>query len=318
MKARVVFMGTPDFAVPSLVALHEDDRVELVQVISQPDRAKGRGKKLASPPVVQKARALGVDVAQPESMKAPAAMEAFAALQADLCVVAAYGQILKPAVLDAPRLGCINVHASLLPRWRGAAPIHRAIAAGDAVTGVSIMQMAEGLDTGDVWRMEAVMIGDEETSGELHDRLAALGASTLVDALADILDQRRLPEAQPHVRTTYAKMLKPIDREIDFGGHAVQVACVINGMSPWPGVRVHAVGEKLTLLRARVTGDGAADVAPGTVMTANAKVGLHIACGEGTIEVLEVKRPGKRAMPTRDALNGMNLKQGDVLTSAHA
>lgn len=318
MTLRVAFMGTPDFAVPSLVALHADPRVEVVQVISQPDRARGRGKKLASPPVVEKARALGLDIAQPPSMKAPEAIEAFAALELDLCVVAAYGQILRPAVLEAPRLGCINVHASLLPRWRGAAPIHRAIAAGDAVTGVSIMQMAEGLDTGDVWRMDAVMIGDEETAGELHDRLAELGATGLIEALDAIAHRRFEPTPQPNARSTYAKMLKPRDRRVAFDRAPADVAATINGMSPWPGAAVVVGDETLTLLRARVAPQADGGQLPGTVIAASAKAGFIVACESGSVEVLEVKRRGKRAMPARDALNGMSVRPGEMLTSLDA
>jgi methionyl-tRNA formyltransferase len=309
---RVVFMGTPDFAVPSLNALVDDARVNVVGVISQPDRRAGRGKKHVSPPVVVAARQHGIAVMQPETMRAPEAVAAFAAWAPDLAVVAAFGQILKPNVLEIPRLGCVNVHASLLPRWRGAAPIHRAIAAGDATTGVAIMQMEAGLDAGPVWRMDATMIGDDETAGELHDRLAAIGAAGLVAALDAIRDGATTPEPQPNTRTTYARMLTAADRRVPLTQTATAVVCGINGMSPAPGARYEVGDEIVTVLRARHSA-APSNGLPGTVLAADAKHGLLVACVDGAVEWAEVKRPGKRAMAARDALHGMAIAPGAIV-----
>lgn len=303
-------MGTPDFAVPSLRALVEDPRCDVTLVVSQPDRVAGRGRKVTPTPVKAAAVEAGIPTFQPESLRTDEAHARLDAENADLFVVAAYGQILRQNVLDLPTHGCINVHASLLPRWRGAAPIHRAIEAGDAVTGVSIMRMERGLDTGPVYRMEAVMIGDTETAGELHDRLAALGARTLRDALDDIVDAEFVPSVQPSARTTYARMLGRDDRKVDFDAPALEVVARINGMSPWPGVSVVCGDESLTLLRAEVAAESIADAAPGTVICASPRDGLRIACADGIISILDIKRPGKRAMPVTDCLCGVSLPAG--------
>ncbi len=309
---RTIFMGTPDFAVPSLRALHFDPRVEVKLVVVQPDRPAGRGRKVRAQPVAATASELGLPLFQPETLRDPAVVARLAAVDADLCVVAAYGQILRSDVLGLPRLGCVNVHASLLPRWRGAAPIHRAIAAGDAVTGVSIMQMERGLDTGPVFAMSPVMIGDTETAGELHDRLADLGASLLVETLDPIADPERSPTPQPNARTTYARMLGAEDRVIDFDRPAPLVAATINGMSPWPGACVICDDSPITLLRARAI-DADAVVPPATIVESDPARGLHVACAPGLVEVLEVKRPGKRAMPIADCLRGATLPVGTSL-----
>ncbi|MCB9507749.1 MAG: methionyl-tRNA formyltransferase [Myxococcales bacterium] len=313
-RLRLVFMGTPDFAVPSLQALAADGRCDVALVVTQPDRPSGRGHALTAPPVKVAAVELGLPVYQPESLRDEATWEPLRA-GFDLFVVAAYGQILRQGVLDLPRLGCVNVHASLLPRWRGAAPIHRAIAAGDATTGVSIMRMERGLDTGPVYAMGALMIGDEETAGELHDRLAIVGAKLLVETLDSVADTTVVPAPQPKTRTTYAKMLGAGDRRVDFEAPAAAVASVINGMSPWPGVMICCGDEPMTLLRARVSalpGDGAA---AGTIVAADAGAGLHIACGDGVIEVIELKRPGKRKMAATECLRGVSLPAGAPVTS---
>lgn len=303
-------MGTPDFAVPSLVALVEAPDVEVVLVVSQPDRRSGRGKKVRPTPIRAAADRLGVPTYQPETLRNPEAIERLREAEADLFVVAAYGQILRKVVLGLPRLGCVNVHGSLLPRWRGAAPIHRAVAAGDAVTGVSIMQMERGLDTGPVYRMGAVMIGDAETTGELHDRLANLGADLLIESLPDIADPSFTPTAQPSARTTYASMLGADDREIDFDRAAVDVASHINGMSPWPGARVRINDEILTVLRARTSEKVDAGRSPGQVVAASPRDGLHIRCAHGVVEILELKRAGKRAVNASQCLNGLEIPIG--------
>ncbi len=307
-------MGTPDFAVQSLRALHTDPGVEVTLVVSQPDKRSGRGNKLRPTPVKAAAIELGIPTYQPETLRDPVAIQRLEEEAADLFVVAAYGQILRKRLLEMPRLGCVNVHASLLPRWRGAAPIHRSIAAGDAVSGVSIMQMERGLDTGPVYKMASVMIGDTETAGELHDRLSALGADLLVECLPLIDSDDFVPTPQPSTRTTYAKMLGGADKPLSFEGNAEDVVARINGMSPWPGARTTMAGEAVTVLRARVSEHEALG-APGEILAAAMKSGLHVSAGKGAIEILELKRPGKRGMAAKDCLNGMTIKPGDLCTS---
>lgn len=306
---RVVFMGTPDFAVPSLHALAEDPRCEVTLVVTQPDRRRGRGKQHTPPPVGAAADTLGIPRYQPESLKTDEAYARLAAETADLFVVAAYGQILRQRVLDLPRLGCVNVHASLLPRWRGAAPIQWSVAHGDGATGVSIMQMERGLDTGPVWSMRAVMVGETETAGELHDRLAPLGADLLLDTLPAIAGGDDAPVPQANSRTTYARMLTREDRRVDFTWPATRVAWHINGMTPWPGVKVACGDDGLTLSRARPSDVEVAEgTPPGAVVLADADSGLHVACGDGkAVEILEMQRAGKRVMPARTCLLGMSM-----------
>ncbi|MFT4705398.1 MAG: methionyl-tRNA formyltransferase [Bradymonadia bacterium] len=317
MTIKTVFMGTPEFAVASLQRLHDDPRVELTLVVSQPDRPSGRGKKLKSPPVVVAARALGLPTWQPETLRTDEAVQRLTAEAPELIVVAAYGQILREPVLELPRLGCINVHASLLPRWRGAAPIHRAIEAGDATTGVCIMGMERGLDTGPVWAAGSLMIGDTETAGELHDRLAPLGASLLAGALPSIIEGAT-PVPQPGARKTYARMLGAADRVLDFEQSALLVTCSINGMSPSPGKRIALGGELIGVMRAEASErpEGAEDAVPGEVVVASPKHGLLIACSTGAVSLLELKRPGKRALSIRDALNGLSIAAGDHCAEA--
>jgi methionyl-tRNA formyltransferase len=306
---NVLFMGTPDFAASALKQLHAQPDVSVKLVVSQPDKRSGRGKKVRSTPVHATADALGLPVFQPETLRNAEAIARLRDVEADLFVVAAYGQILRKAVLEIPRLGCVNIHGSLLPAWRGAAPIHRAIAAGDAVSGVSIMRMERGLDTGPVYEMRALMIGDEETAGELHDRLAVLGGSLLIEALPKIVSPDFVPTPQPNSKTTYAAMLGAEDRAIDFDRPASAVVSHINGMSPWPGARTLVDGQTLTFLRARQS-TVEAQGSPGEIVVAAAQHGLHIASSDGIVEVLEIKRPGKRVMRASECLNGFTLKPG--------
>lgn len=314
---RVVYMGTPDFAVPSLRALAADPRCDVALVVSQPDRPAGRGRKARPGPVAAAADELGIARYQPDRLRGDECVARLRQERPDLIVVAAYGQILREDVLSLPRLGCVNVHASLLPRWRGAAPIQWAVASGDGATGVSIMAMERGLDTGPVYAMAATMIGETETAGELHDRLAELGASLLVDTLDDIAGGAR-PTPQAPSRTTYARMLTADDRRVAFERPAASVAHQINGMSPWPGTRVSCGDEVLSLRRARVSDVEVPDgVAVGAICVADGAHGLHIVCGDGrAIEVLELQRPGKRAMDARTCLLGMSLAPGLPLEPA--
>ena len=292
---RVVFMGTPDFSVPVLETLHAEH--EIVAVYSQPPRPAGRGKKERPSPVHARALELGLAVRTPVNFKQTETREAFAALGADVAVVVAYGLILPQAILDAPRKGCLNIHASLLPRWRGAAPIHRAIMSGDAATGVCIMQMEAGLDTGPVLLREETTIGASETTGELHDRLSAMGARLIVQALARI--DALTSEAQPSEGVTYAQKIDKAEAHVDWTEAAEEVCRKINGLSPFPGAWTEIDGERIKLLRAEVLdSEGAA----GT--TAEAFV---VYCGTGAVRVLEAQREGKRPMPTTELLKGLTL-----------
>lgn len=292
---RVVFMGTPDFSVPVLEALVSAGH-DVACVYCQPPRPAGRGKKERPSPVQARAEALGLLVRHPVSLKSAEAQADFAALAADVAVVVAYGLILPQAVLDAPRLGCLNIHASLLPRWRGAAPIHRAILAGDQQTGVCIMQMEAGLDTGPVLMRTAIEIGKEETTGALHDRLSALGAELITQTLAGL----PMPSTpQPDVGVTYAAKIDKAEARVDWTRPAVAVDRLIRGLSPFPGAWCDVQGERVKLLASRVVpGSGA----PGTVLD-----GFTVACGDGAVEIVTAQRAGKRAMPVAEVLKGLVL-----------
>lgn len=300
---RVIFMGTPDFSVPVLDALVEAGH-EIAAVYCQPPRPAGRGQKERPTPVHARALELGLEVRHPTSLKSAEEQAAFAALNADIAVVVAYGLILPQAVLDAPRKGCLNIHASLLPRWRGAAPIHRAILSGDAETGVCIMQMEAGLDTGPVLLRAATLIGPEETTGELHDRLSALGARTIVEALERL--DTLTPETQPEEGVTYAAKIDKAEAAIDWTRPAPELIRQINGLSPFPGAWVQWNGERLKLLAARAaSGQGT----PGTVLDD----ALTIACGTGALQLTRLQRAGKAAQAAADFLRGNALGKGERL-----
>ena len=294
---KVVFMGTPDFSVPVLEALHQVH--EIVAVYCQPPRPAGRGKADRPSPVQARAKALGLPVRHPVSLRSEAAAKDFAALGADVAVVVAYGLILPQPILDAPRLGCLNIHASLLPRWRGAAPIHRAIMAGDRETGVCIMQMEAGLDTGPVLLREALTIGEEEITAELHDRLSALGARLILQALDQL--PALTPEPQPENGVTYAAKIDKAEARIDWTRPADEVDRLIRGLSPFPGAWTMVEGERVKLLRSRLA-DGSGR--PGEVLH-----GFTIACGTGAVEVTEAQREGKRPMPAAEVLRGLTLPE---------
>lgn len=310
---RVVFMGTPEFAVPSLQRLHERADVRVTLVVSQPDRPAGRGRKVTPTPVAAFARASNLPLAQPESLRTPESVAAVAAAEPDIIVVVAYGQILRAPLLDLPPAGCLNVHASLLPRWRGAAPIQWAVASGDAVTGVSLMRMDRGLDTGPVHAMVATPIGALETAGELHDRLSTLGAELLDRHVHAIAAGTLAALPQVDDRACHARTLRPADRCVPFERSAREVMWHIHGMTPWPGACAVLGDETIRLLRARVasTDSGHAATAPGTVVAANPEEGLRIVCGDGNlVEVLEITRPGRRPNLARECLRGFNLSSG--------
>jgi len=298
---RVVFMGTPEFSVPVLEALAAAGH-EVVAVYCQPPRPAGRGKKERPSPVQARAEALGLEVRHPVSLKGEA--EAFAALNADVAVVVAYGLILPQAILGAPVRGCLNIHASLLPRWRGAAPIHRAIMAGDAQTGVCIMQMEAGLDTGPVLLREATEIGAQETTGALHDRLSAMGARLIVEAL-ERLDALE-PEPQPEAGVSYAAKIDKAEARVDWSRPATEVDRLIRGLSPFPGAWIEVNRQRVKLLGSVLaTGHGA----PGEVLDAE----LSVACGSGAVRLLRLQRAGKGAQDSDEFLRGMALPVGTVL-----
>ncbi|HHN72772.1 MAG TPA: methionyl-tRNA formyltransferase [Thermopetrobacter sp.] len=313
MTLRIVFMGSPDFAVPTLRALHAAGH-EIVAVYTQPPRPAGRGKKARPTPVQRVAEELGLAVRTPRSLKSPQEQARFAALAADVAVVAAYGLILPPAILAAPRHGCYNLHASLLPRWRGAAPIQRAIMAGDARTGVCVMRMDEGLDTGEVCACEAVDITPGMTAGELHDILAEKGARLMAAAMARLDREGELPcTPQPTEGVTYAAKIDKAETAIDFALPAREVLARIHGLSPWPGAWCELPREggalRIRILRAETAeGDGA----PGEVLDER----LTIACGEGAIRPLELQRAGKAPLDTAAFLRGTPVAPGTRLRSA--
>ena len=293
---RVIFMGTPDFSVPVLQAL-VDAGHEIAAVYCQPPRPAGRGKKDRPSSVQLRAQALGLEVRFPVSLKSAEAQAEFAAFDADVAVVVAYGLILPQAILDAPRLGCLNIHASLLPRWRGAAPIHRAIMAGDAQTGVCIMQMDAGLDTGPVLLREVVEIAPDETTGDLHDRLSAMGAALVVIALNQL--PTLTAAVQPQEGVTYAAKIDKAEARVDWTQSAVVVDQLIRGLSPFPGAWCEVLGERIKLLGSRVV-DGTGQ--PGDVLDE-----FVIACGQGAVEVTQAQRSSKKAMAAADVLKGLML-----------
>ena len=305
---RLAFMGTPDFAVPILAALCEA-RYEIAAVYSQPPRPAGRGQRPQPSPVARRAATLGLEVRTPDRLDA-AEVERFQALALDAAVVAAYGLILPRGILAAPRLHCLNVHASLLPRWRGAAPIQRAILAGDTVTGVTIMQMAEGLDTGPILLQESAPIAPDATAGDLHDELAALGARLMVKALQQVAAGRLAPVAQPGEGVTYASKLRREEGRIDWRGAAVLIARKVRALNPAPGVSFEHAGGRIKLWQARVV-PHAANAAPGTVLDER----LTVACGVGAIRLEALQRPGRAVLPAAEFLRGYPIAAGSSLQS---
>lgn len=303
---RLVFAGTPEFAVPCLRALTDGD-YEVAAVYTQPDRPAGRGRRLQQSPIKTLALAHGIPVCQPLSLKRdPQALALLRDWAADLMVVVAYGLILPVSVLETPRLGCVNVHASLLPRWRGAAPIQRAVLAGDAQSGVCIMRMEAGLDTGPVYLRREVALGPQETGGSLHDRLAALGAQALIEALPGILDGSRVPEPQDAPAATYARKLDKLEAQIDWSRPALDIELQVRAFDPWPVAQTTLKGETLRIWSARaVAGDtGRAD--PGRVVGTD-RAGIAVATGAGTLLITRLQPPGKKPMDAVDYLNARHL-----------
>lgn len=301
---RIVYAGTPDFAVPALQALI-DSRHEVVAVYTQPDRPAGRGRKLRASPVKELALKYGIAVEQPATLRDSEVQQHLAAYGADAMIVAAYGLILPQAVLDIPRLGCLNIHGSLLPRWRGAAPIQRAIMAGDKETGITIMQMDAGLDTGDMLLKKSLPITALDTAASLHDHLAILGAETLLEVV-EALSEGSLPaEPQDESRVTYAEKLSKAEANIDWAQSAEQISRLIRGLNPWPVAQTMYQGQPLRLWMAQTVA-GQSPTAPGRVIHEGPE-GVDVATGDGILRITRLQLPGGRPLDARDFLNSRSL-----------
>ncbi len=303
---RIAFMGTPDFSFSVLQALLATDH-EIVCVYSQPPRPAGRGKSLRASPVHQLAEKHGIEVRTPISLKSSEEKDKFAALNVDVAIVVAYGLILPKAILAAPKFGCLNLHASLLPRWRGAAPIQRAIMAGDAETGVGIMQMAAGLDTGDVLAERKVTITNTLTAGELHDELASVGSDLMVETIAQLGSEQLVSVAQPETGVTYAHKIDKAEAKIDWRRPAKELSCHIRGLSPFPGAFFEHNSTRVKVLNVElVAGSGLA----GQLLDDE----LTVACGEGALKLILLQRSGKSPMEMKAFVNGFPIPKGTVLS----
>ena len=297
MSIRIVFMGSPDFSLPSLRSLAQTYQV--IGVVTQPDRASGRGRELKAPPVKLLAQELNIPVIQPQKLREPEAKQQLQAWSPDLIVVAAFGQILKKDVLDMPRYGCINIHASLLPRWRGAAPINAAVLAGDEETGVTIMKMDVGLDTGPMLGMKSIRIKPDDTAGSLFETLSTLGADLLIETLPAYMDGKLTPQPQPEEGVTYAPMLKKENGLLDFNQPAVDLERRVRAMNPWPGAWFEWNGAMLKVHKAHV-GQGKAGAGKRWVEQDQPAVGA----GGGVLILDEVQPPGKKPMSGKSFLAG--------------
>ncbi|ANQ23011.1 methionyl-tRNA formyltransferase [Vibrio parahaemolyticus] len=297
---RIVFAGTPDFAARHLAALLSSEH-EVIAVYTQPDRPAGRGKKLTASPVKNIALEHDIPVYQPENFKSDEAKQALADLNADIMVVVAYGLLLPQAVLDTPKLGCINVHGSILPRWRGAAPIQRSIWAGDAETGVTIMQMDIGLDTGDMLKIATLPIEATDTSASMYEKLADLGPQALIDCLADIAADKAVPVKQDDELANYAKKLSKEEARINWSDDAAHIERCVRAFNPWPMSHFEAAENSIKVWQSRVA-EQTSDKPAGTIVQAD-KTGIYVATGNGVLVLEQLQVPGKKAMPVQDILN---------------
>lgn len=325
---NIVFMGTPDFAVPSLRALLEAG-YSIKGVVTQPDRPKGRKQILTPPPVKAEAAKHGLRILQPLKLRDPESVAELASLQPDLIVTAAYGQLLTKAVLDMPKFGCINIHASLLPKYRGGAPIHHAVMAGEAVTGVTIMYMAEGLDTGDTLSRVEVPILDTDTTGTMYDKLGEAGAELLLQTLPELLAERLRPVPQNHEQATYARNITRADEKIDWNRSSMEIYNQVRGLYPWPGAYTIWNGEVMKVwacLNPDLGGsesneeiEGADSAgppsAPGTVIRMNEQ-GIWVATGNGSLRLTEIQPAGRKRMTVEEFARGTNIPGGTVLGEA--
>ena len=301
---QLIFMGTPDFSVPALEQLIKAGH-NILCVYSQPPRPAGRGQKERPSPVHVFAKAQGLQVRTPKSFKADGVLSEFSNLNADVAVVVAYGLILPNAALGAPKLGCINIHASLLPRWRGAAPIQRAIQAGDKKSGVTIMQMSEGLDTGDMLAAQEICLNTGIVASQLHDRLSNMGASLIVSTLDDLQGGKVISVMQPEDGVTYAAKLKKDDGRINWSRPALEIERLACAFSPWPGVWFEYKGDRIKVFSVNAV-ETVNDEVPGTILDDQ----LKVACGEGCIQIIELQRPGKKRALAADFLRGYPIEVG--------
>ncbi len=326
INMKIVFMGTPDFAVGALEALIEDG-YDITAVVTQPDKAKGRSKELQFPPVKECALRHGIPVLQPKRIKTPEAIAELAQYEADVYIVAAFGQILSQEILDMPRLGCLNIHASLLPKYRGASPIQHVIIDGEQETGVTIMQMNAGLDTGDMLYKKKVVIAPEDTFETLHDKLMILGGEAITEALPLIEAGRLEAEPQNDGESCYAPLIEKSMGQIDFAKAANVIDRLIRGMNPWPSAYTFYKGKQMKIWRAvPITGENAgntfddnntavevaADTTPGTVIAVT-KDYIEVATGKGTLRIYELQLEGKKRMTAHDFLLGVKVQTGEVL-----
>jgi len=302
---RVIYAGTPEFAVPALRSLIDSPH-EVVAVYTQPDRPAGRGRKLQASPIKQLAEVAGIPVEQPENFRDEQTCQQLAGYKADVMVVAAYGIILPQGILDTPVFGCLNIHGSVLPRWRGAAPIQRAILAGDAETGVTIMQMAAGLDTGDMLHKTHYTISSEDTASSIHDALASDGAEALQVVLSKLRSSELTPEVQDESQTTYASKFAKADAEIDWQSSAQDIDRLIRAFNPWPIAYTHLHGKPLRFYMSEVLADKSVSAVPGSVLD-ESKHGIQITTGKGVINITKLQFPGGKPLAVREFLNGRSL-----------
>lgn len=314
MAVRIVFMGTPDFAVPSLQALLAAPDFEVVGVVTQPDREAGRGRNIQFSPVKICAQQYNLPIFQPEKLRGDEVIRNLASWKAGFFIVAAYGQILRQAVLDLPRFGCINVHASLLPRWRGAAPIQAAILAGDAETGITIMQMDAGLDTGGMYRQYAVKIDPDETGQSLHDKLATLGGTLLVETLRDILSTGLQPQPQDESLSTYAPRISKEDGHIQWTQTATLIDRRVRAFTPWPGTFSFLEGKLLKIHAGKTLSDNPSGLVPGQLSTHQKSAPLVIGTGGGSYAPIRLQLEGRKVMEVGDFVNGLPDLHGKQLS----
>lgn len=310
---KIVFAGTPQFAAGALCALLETKH-QIAAVLTQPDRPSGRGMQLAASPVKQLAQQHAIPIWQPETLKSDAARHALRELQADVMIVAAYGLILPSAILQLPRFGCLNIHASLLPRWRGAAPIQRAILAGDSETGITIMQMDAGLDTGDILLQKHCTITAEDTTQSLHDKLAELGAESIVEALRLLTEGKLHPQKQDETLTCYAAKINKAEARIDWSLPAGEVARMVRAFNPFPVAHTELNGTSIKIWQVQ---PAAKSGAPGRVLAVG-KTGVLVACGEGSLVLEILQKPGGKALPAAEFLRGFPIMAGDHLGTSPA